>query len=434
MIGNTNHINNLITDSRNILLYALLVSLVVTVVLGHLLAKSITDPIRELTQGVIKMQEGDLDQKVEVKSDDEIGKLSEMFNSLAMELRESISEMEIERGKLDTIFEYMQEGVVALDRDNKLIHANPVAVKILGVDGESLDKINLGRLNIYGIDYRDPSTLEGVSFVSINNRFYNCIYGPFIDKIGYPTGLILVFQDITKEHKLDETRKDFVANVSHELKTPITTVKTYTETIMETDLDDETRKRFLAVISGEVDRMTRLVQDLLQLSNIDYHMKKLDLEKVKFDEFLSGLVTSLEVLRKKKNIELEIRNEAPDLMITTERDSLEKILMNIISNAYKYSKDSSKVTIDVWEEKYQFLVKVRDQGIGIPYKDQKYIFDRFYRVEKGRSRQAGGTGLGLSISKELVDIMGGQISLKSRPNVGTEITVKFKKNLGEQND
>lgn len=430
MIGNLDSLNALLIDSQRILMNAGIIALLVSILLGLLLSSSITGPIMDLTRKVKVVAQGDYSQKVDVKSDDEIGQLSSMFNFFTDELQETISNMEIERAKLDTIFDYMAEGVLALNSQNQLIHANQVAKEILMLKEDiSNSKINLGKLNIYDIDYRDKSSLEGVVFATINGRHYNLIYGPYLDDLGIASGLIIVFQDISKEHRLDEMRKDFVANVSHELKTPLTTIKTYAETLYENEMDRDTNKRFLEIINSETNRMTRLVQDLLELSNIDNKSSIVNLERLFLDSFLKNCIRSLEVMRVEKNITLELNNNNENLEIINHRDSLEKIFINILSNAYKYSDHNGHVLVEVMDFKESFSITIKDDGIGIPYADQKHIFERFYRVEKGRSRKAGGTGLGLSISKELVEKLDGTILIKSRPNVGTEVILTFPKEI-----
>lgn len=429
MIGSLENLNSLLRDSQKILISASFLALLLSIVLGLLLSNSITGPITNLTKKVGVVAKGDFSQKVEVKSDDEIGQLSSMFNFFTDELQETISNMEIERGKLDTIFEYMQEGVIALNSKNELIHVNQVASEILNLEKDDNSRINLGKLNIFDIDYDDPSTLEGTAFTTIRDRYYNLIYGPYLDDMKIPSGLIIVFQDVSKEHRLDEMRKDFVANVSHELKTPLTTIKTYTETLLDNEMDTDVTKRFLGIIDKETNRMTRLVKDLLELSNIDSNTSSLNLERIYFPSFMRNCIGALEVIREEKDITLVTKNLDTDLEIINDRDALEKVIINILSNAYKYTEENSQVTVELMDFKNSFSLSIKDEGMGIPYADQKHIFERFYRVEKGRSRKEGGTGLGLSISKELVEKMGGTIIIKSRPNYGTEVIMTFPKEV-----
>lgn len=436
MVGNLNSIYSLVDDARGIFINATLLALLITVALGFWLANSITVPISDLTKKISYMALGNFEQKVEVKSNDEIGQLASMFNTLTGKLSDTLVTMDIERAKLDTIFNYMAEGVIAVDTDNKLIQANQVAQELLKLEPEDVygHKVQqLEKLNIRGVDYSDIKSLEGISSLAIEDRYYNVIYGPFLDELKRPSGIIIVFQDITKEHRLDEMRKDFVANVSHELKTPITTIKTYTETLIENDdMELDTRQSFLDIIDREADRMTRLVKDLLQLSNIDYDPNPFNYTEIHVESFIKGCLSSLELMRDEKKIIVEIKNFTKDLYLISDRDAMEKVVMNIISNAYKYTENYGKLVIELVENKETVRMSFKDNGIGIPYKDQRHIFERFYRVEKARSRQAGGTGLGLSISKELVEALGGNILLKSKPNIGTEIIVTLPKITKEE--
>lgn len=426
VIGDLSSINDLILDSRDIFLNALGLSLIVTIFLGLLLGSTITGPIINLTDSLATVAKGDYNQQVKIDSDDEIGQLAGTFNQLTGQLQRTIANMEIERGKLDTIFQYMQEGVVAIDRENRVIHINKVASNTLGIAPDSDQKLNLRSLNVYGVDYNNRSTLEGENQLEFRGRYYNILYGPYMDR-NTPSGIILVLQDVTKEHLLDKMRKDFVANVSHELKTPLTTIKTYTETILMGDIDPETNNNFLRVIDEEADRMDNLVQGLLQLSNIDYQGGTLDRELFRFSDMLKSIISSLESMRQQYGVQLKITNHKKDLEIYTDRQALEKILMNIISNGYKYSGQDGSVAISINEKNENLVVTIKDNGIGIPYADQKYIFDRFYRVEKGRSRAAGGTGLGLAIAKELTQSLGGDLTMKSIPDVGTSFILTLPK-------
>ena len=196
---------------------------------------------------------------------------------------------------------------------------------------------------------------------------------------------------------------------------------------LEKEMDRDTNQRFLGIINIETNRMTRLVQDLLELSNIDNKSSLKNVENIHLQGFINNCIRSLEVMRAEKNIKLSVKNINKDLEIINHRDSLEKIFINILSNAYKYSDDNGIVMIEVMDFKESFSISIKDEGIGIPYADQRHVFERFYRVEKGRSRKAGGTGLGLSIAKELVEKLTGTILIKSRPNYGTEVILTFPK-------
>lgn len=418
-----------IQDTKTLLTYATVLGLFITTILGFFIANSVTEPVREITSKAKEMAEGNFDQKVEVKSRDEIGQMASMFNYLTGELKETINKMDIERSKLDTIFHYMAEGVIAIDRKNNLIHINPIAKGILNLEEDVYEgkvPMDLASLNLRDINYYAPSSLSGEAQLDRGNHFYNMKYAPYRNELGENSGLIVVFQDITKEHQLDEMRKEFVANVSHELKTPLTSIKSYTETLMDPDLNVPVRLRFLKVIEREADRMASLVRDLLQLSNIDNHSLNLQMENLDTYGLVDGVLEGLRPLLEEKHQRLFL-NIAPDIAsIFGDSHGIQRILNNIISNAIKYTEDGGDISIEAknWGPRVQ--VQVKDTGLGIPAKDMDRIFERFYRVEKGRSRRMGGTGLGLSIAKELMESMGGRIDLSSTLGKGTTVTLLFK--------
>ena len=426
MTYNLENIYSTVNESKTILTSATFLALGITIFLGFLIASSITEPIRDVTKKAEEMAMGDFDQFVDVKSDDEIGQLASMFNHLTLKLKETIQDMDLERSKLDTIFNYMAEGVVAVDTNGYIIHVNPIAIEILGLDKDIIyeeEKLDIEKLNIDKIDYSRKNMLEGSVTAELNSQVYKIKYAPFNNEKNIVGGLIVVFQDITQEHKLDNMRKEFVANVSHELKTPITTIKSYTETLMENEVDKDTNQKFLSVIDSESDRMARLVRDLLQLSNIDYNKTNWKRTEISISNMLKDIISKLALLIKEKahKIELNIEENLPN--IVADKDGIEQVILNIISNAIKYTEDNGEINISASTKDDDLVLRVKDNGIGIPKDDQERIFERFYRVEKGRSREMGGTGLGLSIAREIIDAHGGQIHIDSVFGQGTEITI-----------
>ncbi len=427
MTRNLNSIYSVIEDSKVIITYATIISLITTSILGYFIANSITNPIRALTKKAKAMAKGNFNQSVEVKSDDEIGELGLMFNFLTKELRETIGKMDLEKSKLNTIFNYMAEGVIAIDRNNKLIHANSIAKKILNISEKDFNReINLKSINLYNIDYKNEETLKGEELTKISDTFYKIKYAPYKSDTFVNSGLIIVLQNVNKEHMLDIMRKEFVANVSHELKTPITTIKSYTETLLDSDLDRSSEKKFLKVIDRENSRMSRIVTDLLSLSNIDYNKDNLNLAKFDTYEFIDEAIESQSILITQKNhkIEFDIAMDIKD--IYADRNGADQILTNIISNACKYTPDNGKISIEAKNVGDFVEIKVSDNGIGIPKEDLPRITERFYRVEKGRSRAMGGTGLGLSIANEMIKSLGGSLKVDSVFGEGTSVSLLFK--------
>ena len=435
MTRNLNSIYSVIEDSKVIITYATLISLLTTSILGYFIANSITGPIRTLTKKAKALAKGNFNQSIEVKSNDEIGELGMMFNFLTKELRESIEKMDLERSKLDTIFNYMAEGVIAIDRKNRLIHANSIAKKILNISEKDFNRvINLKSINLYNIDYKNEESLRGEELTKIANSFYKIKYAPYKSDAFINSGLIIVLQDVDKEHMLDIMRKEFVANVSHELKTPITTIKSYTETLLDSDLDKKSQRNFLKIIDRENSRMSRIVTDLLYLSNIDYNRDNLTLSSIDTYEFIAEAIESQSILIVQKNHKIELNIDMDIKDIYADRSGADQILTNIISNACKYTPENGKIIIDATNKGDLVEIKVTDNGIGIPKEDLPRITERFYRVEKGRSRQMGGTGLGLSIANEMIKSFGGSLKVDSVFGEGTTITLLFKASEGDNND
>lgn len=412
-----------------------MISLLTTSILGYFIANSITGPIRTLTKKAKALAKGNFNQSIEVKSNDEIGELGMMFNFLTKELRESIEKMDLERSKLDTIFNYMAEGVIAIDRKNRLIHANSIAKKILNISEKDFNRvINLKSINLYNIDYKNEESLRGEELTKIAGSFYKIKYAPYKSDAFINSGLIIVLQDVDKEHMLDIMRKEFVANVSHELKTPITTIKSYTETLLDSDLDKKSQRNFLKIIDRENSRMSRIVTDLLYLSNIDYNKDNLTLSSIDTYEFIAEAIESQSILIVQKNHKIELNIDMDIKDIYADRSGADQILTNIISNACKYTPENGKIIIDATNKGDLVEIKVTDNGIGIPKEDLPRITERFYRVEKGRSRQMGGTGLGLSIANEMIKSFGGSLKVDSVFGEGTTITLLFKASEGDNND
>lgn len=433
MTSNLQNVNITVNESKKILTSATMIALGITILLGYLIASSITEPIRDVTNKAEEMALGNFDQFVDVKSDDEIGQLASMFNHLTLKLKNTIRAMDLERSKLDTIFNYMAEGVLAVDTNGDIIHGNPIAMEILKLADEQTDNMEikpqmnnlLKLIDFEDINYEQISTLEGYKTLDIDSHIYKVKYAPFRNEGNNIAGLIFVFQDMTNEHKLDNMRKEFVANVSHELKTPITTIKSYTETLMDDGIDKETEKMFLTVIDNECDRMARLVKDLLQLSNLDYKKTVWKKEEVSINRLLEDILLKLEFAFKNKGHKLEVNIEENLPSIVIDKDGIEQVILNIISNAIKYTEDRGTIQVSLAGENNFINIEVKDNGIGIPEEDQKRIFERFYRVEKGRSRELGGTGLGLSIAKQIMEVYQGEIILNSKFGEGTTVTIKI---------
>ncbi|WIF95823.1 sensor histidine kinase [Caminicella sporogenes] len=428
---NLQEIYNTLNQSKWILTQATMLALAITVLLGFLIARSITEPINDVTEKALEMAKGNFDQKVEVKSDDEIGKLAEMFNYLTDKLKTTLGEISSEKSKMETILNYMADGLIAVNTDGKIIHANPSAMRMLNFFDEDILKENyddlIGRFNRnLTLEHIMKNNNEwiGSEIISIKDSIYKVNYAPYKNEKNEKGGLVLVIQDITEQEKLENMRKEFVANVSHELKTPLTSIKSYTETLLNGALENkEIAKNFLSVVYSEADRMTRLVRDLLQLSNFD--SKKVFFNKTKNDlvKLINNSIMKLDMTVKNKKQRLEFITEYDSLEGYFDYDRIEQVVLNIISNAIKYTEERGKVEVFLEKEDNTAIIRVKDTGIGIPKEDLSRIFERFYRVDKARSRELGGTGLGLSIAKEIIEAHNGLIKIDSEVEKGTEVTI-----------
>ncbi len=426
MVSNLVAVDTTLQQAKMILTGATIIALLVTIILGYILASSITTPIRDVTEKAEEMAQGNFDQRVEVMSNDEIGQLAAMFNYLTRELKMSIERINLERNKLDTIFHYMAEGVLALDTEQHLIQANPLALRVLDLTEDDIDEVHpklWEKLNLPKTDENTLMSAHGETRVDLSGKHYNVKYAPYRNEQGVLDGLIVVLQDVTKEHRLDTMRKDFVANVSHELKTPITTIKSYVETMMDYAVDEENRRQFLSVIDEESDRMSHLVTDLLALSNLDYRQGFAEQQEINVNHTVKRMLRRLEWLSEEKEQDVKVDMDRKVKRVIGNRDAIERAILNILSNAMKYTPEGGRIDVCTIDEGERVKIIIEDQGVGIPKEDQERIFERFYRVEKGRSRREGGTGLGLAIARENIRAHSGDILLKSTYGKGTKVTI-----------
>ncbi|MTI70316.1 MAG: cell wall metabolism sensor histidine kinase WalK [Firmicutes bacterium] len=430
MASDLKNITDTLDESKIILAKATLLALLITVTLGFFIARSITEPINDVTVKAEKMAKGDFNQYVDVKSNDEIGQLASMFNFLTDKLNSTISEMYREKSKMETLFNYMADGLLAVNDKGDIIHANPVALNILNFTYNDIIKIKFDDIfkdidkNITLEYLTKKDSWEGAETIHIGKSTYRAKYAPFKNNRNEIGGLIIVFQDITEQHKLENMRKEFVANVSHELKTPITTIKSYSETLLDGAIDNKgLATQFLTVVNDECDRMARIVRDLLQLSNFDFKEMKWDKSKLSINKLIesSYMKINMAAQEKKQSINIDIKEDLPK--IYGDKDALEQVMLNILSNAVKYTPDEGQINVCAETKGEKILVTIEDNGIGIPKEDLNRIFERFYRVDKARSRALGGTGLGLSIAKQIVIAHGGDITIESEYNVGTKVNL-----------
>ncbi|MGD6967800.1 cell wall metabolism sensor histidine kinase WalK [Rossellomorea vietnamensis] len=404
------------------------IALVITAILGVLLGQTVTRPISDMRKQALAMAKGNFSRKVKVYGYDEIGQLAITFNNLTKRLQEAQATTEGERRKLSSVLSYMTDGVIATDRKGRVILINDPAAKMLNVSRETV--LSQPLVSLLGLD-------EEYTFEDLSNEQdsiildYSTKEQPYIlranfsviqKETGFVNGIITVLHDITEQEKIDMERRDFVSNVSHELRTPLTTMRSYLEALAEGAWqDEEIAPRFLSVTQDETERMIRLVNDLLQLSKMDSKDYRFNKEWIEFVGFFHQIIDRFEM---SKNQNVDFKRQLPEsaLFVDIDKDKLTQVLDNIISNALKYSPEGGLITFSVTEKEEHILISVSDQGLGIPQDNLTKIFERFYRVDKARSRQMGGTGLGLAIAKEMISAHGGTIWADSKEGKGTTIS------------
>lgn len=419
-----------LADIRKYVLYATGIALLVTAVLGVALARTITDPIQELTSRAARMAAGDFNQTIQIRSADEIGQLGSTFNYMSQRLKETLGEISDEKRKVEAILTHMADGLVAVDRQDQVMLMNPAASAMLGLDRKkTLGTRATAWLRELGLEeamarvFNHGETIsERVTLPQEPPRVVRADIAPLPSDRETHSGAVIVLHDVTEQENLDTMRREFVANVSHELRTPITTVKSYLETLLDGAASDPAiLQRFLRVASGEADRMSRLVADLLRLAQMDSGQVVWRFAPTSLPGLTADVLAALVVQAEQRQITLE-RQWPEDLpKAWADPDRLQQVLTNVLTNAINYTPAGGRVTVTMSQQGGFLDVRVKDTGIGIPPADLPHIFERFYRVDKARSRELGGTGLGLAIAREIVAAHGGEIGISSEPGRGTEV-------------
>jgi two-component system sensor histidine kinase VicK len=410
-----------------LLLKSSLVTLFATAILIILLARTITTPLKEITKQATAMAAGDFNQQVAVKSDDEIGRLARSFNYLAAHLRRALSQNEEEREKLETVLSNMSDGVLATDHKGNIIVKNRWVEQMLGKNiplGDKLkDVLPMEQKILFPFEHVHEEYIELYPNDPDAFMMLKATFTPIKSREKEPVGLIAVLSDVTEEEKLDRQRKDFVANVSHELRTPLTTIKSYLEALKDGAIHDhEIATHFLNVADTEAERMARLISDLLQLSRLDARESYFEKKELSVEGLLKPAYERFLMTCKQKEIQLELSIEDNLPAITVDKDKLDQVLDNVISNAVKYTPANGTISIHAVQQEDNYIqVSIGDTGSGIPKQDLNRLFERFYRVDKARSRTLGGTGLGLSIAQEIIHAHDGKIWIESEYQQGTTV-------------
>ncbi|WP_349408987.1 cell wall metabolism sensor histidine kinase WalK [Pseudalkalibacillus sp. SCS-8] len=416
---------------NEILANATIIALAITAFLGIILASTITRPLADMQKQAQVMARGDFTRKVKVYDKDEIGQLAASFNDLTKKLQEANEITESERTKLRSVLSYMTDGVIATDRQGYIILMNDRSEEMLSLSRHEA----MGRFlpEVLGIEeeFRIDKLEESADSLILD---YSSHEVPFILRASFSViqkddgpvnGIITVLHDVTEQEQIERDRREFVSNVSHELRTPLTTMRSYLEALEDGAMKDENlAPKFLQVTQQETERMIRLVTDLLQLSKMDNKDYRLDFQKVNLRELMLQVIDRFEMSKNDK-ISFEKHLYDKPLPVRVDRDKIIQVLDNIISNAIKYSPDGGKITFVLEKDGKNVHISIKDEGVGIPKQNLSKIFDRFYRVDKARSREIGGTGLGLAIASEVVKAHNGEIWAESEYGKGTTIHVKL---------
>lgn len=416
-----------VDDITNIFITGTLIAMIITAVLGILLSRTITKPIIEMKRQAYAMARGNYSRKVKVYGVDEIGELADSFNTLTKRVQEAQAMTEGERRKLSSVLAYMTDGVIATDRRGKVILINTPAEKMLRVKHESANGRSIIDVLDIGDTYQFEDLMEVDGSLTMDRSTLNKPYvlranfSVIQRETGFNNGVIAVLHDITDQEKVDQERRDFVSNVSHELRTPLTSMHSYLEALSDGAWEDkEIAPRFLEVTQNETERMIRLVNDLLKLSRMDGGREQLEKSFVNFTDFFNHIIDRFEMM-KKETIMFKRHIPREPVIIEIDEDKVMQVLDNIISNANKYSPDGGRISFYLKKFEDEIEVSIADEGLGVPDEDLANVFDRFFRVDKARSREMGGTGLGLAIAREVIEAHGGRIWAERNKTKGTII-------------
>ena len=423
-----------------IYLSAALITIVIGLLLAIIISQEITRPIEEMRKQTHRIARGDFSGQVRVMGNDELGQLAGAVNNLSVRVEEAQESSDSERRRLDSVLSHMSDGVLATDRRGNVTIVNNMALQLLGVehDDELIGKSIIDVLDIrHDYTVRQLVNSEQKEMIldmsnSGSNLILNAYFSPIQRESGFVSGLVCVLHDVTSQQKEEQERKEFVSNVSHELRTPLTSVKSYVEALSDGAWQDkEIAPQFLKVVQDETERMIRMINDLLSLSRMDAGTTKLNLEYVNINELFNYILNRFDMIikkeedPKKKKYTIERFFTKKDLWVEIDTDKFTQVIDNIMNNAIKYSPDGGVITARLLETHNHVIMSISDQGLGIPRKDLSHIFDRFFRVDKARSRKQGGTGLGLAISKEVVNMLGGQIWVDSVEGKGSTFYISL---------
>lgn len=402
----TTFLRSTLRNLQKLFLFGTVISLVISGLLSLFMSSYITRPLRDLSQAADRLARGDLDIQVQASRANEVGELAERFNFMARQLGQSTSLLLEEKNKLAAVLAHMADGVLMMDTRGHLLVMNPSAVEMLRGTAPGDQPVQPLREGLArALQSRDELSEE---IPLHDGRIARAIYSPVRAEHGEVIGYVIILHDITELRRLAELKTEFVSDVSHELKTPLASIKGLAEILLDGALQEKDGQRFLVSIGREVDRMARLVKDLLNLSKIESGVVKMDARPFDLGGLIAEVVDDVHARAQGNRVAIEVAVNGP-AWASGDRDRLEQVVVNLLDNALRYSPSESAIRVDVRREGDMWRVDVKDAGIGIPSRDLERIFQRFYRVDKARSRDKGGTGLGLAIARQIIDRLGGRI-------------------------
>ncbi|MBW2181720.1 MAG: PAS domain-containing protein [Deltaproteobacteria bacterium] len=405
-------------------------------VIAFFISKKITQPIEEMTKGAEYFSNGDLSRKLVIPDSKEMADLAQAMNSMASQLDDKIKTTIKQKNELDSVLSSMQEGVIALDQDNAIISINPSAASIFHVKPkdvrgfsieESIRNHSLLKFIADAAKSQTPIERDVMIYDNTNKRIVYIHSAPLMDAEKKTIGLLVILNDVTKLRQLQNIRQDFAANVSHEIKTPLTSIKGFIETLLnESNISEEERDRFYSVIERNVSRLNAIIEDLLHLSQIEQIEDKNQLTLIETDlaDVITNAVQACTEKANEKDITIE-KNQRSETTIKADPQLIEQAMINLIDNAIKYSHEKSHIIVESQTGESEAILKVSDNGPGIAQEHLNRLFERFYRVDKGRSRKLGGTGLGLAIVKHIVMAHNGRINVESQLEKGSTFSISL---------
>jgi len=421
-----------------IFLSASILAIILGFIMAIIISRSLARPITEINDRTIRIAKGDYSGTIEVTTNDEIGQLAQNVNTLASRIEETTNSIDFERRRLDSVLEYMTDGVLATDRRGNINMINSMAARMLGVEdgseaiGKSILKL-LGIENEYTLrDLLDEQQELMLDLSDATQTLYLKAYFSLIQRSsGFISGLVIVLHDVTEQYKIETERRQFVSNVSHELRTPLTSVKSYVDALQEGAIEDhELSHNFLNVVEDETSRMIRMINDLLELSRMDSSTLKLEHEYVNIGELFNYVLDRFDMIiandeQPEKSYTIARNISEVPIWVDLDPSKFTQVVDNVMNNAIKYSPDGGVITAEMADHGNRVILSINDQGLGIPAADLKHVFDRFFRVDKARSRAQGGSGLGLAISKEIIERFGGRIWVESVEGQGSTFYISL---------